>query len=52
MDICPDFVGIAWSKAKRAAEAFNVKEKEVYEALAALSSRLKIIFKSSMMGER
>ena len=31
-----DFVEVAWST-KRAAEAFNVKEKEVYEALAALS---------------
>ncbi len=35
-----DFVGIAWST-KRAAEAFNVKEKEVYEALAALSFKAK-----------
>lgn len=31
-----DFVEVAWST-KRAAEAFKVKEKEVYEALAALS---------------
>ena len=35
-----DFVEIAWST-KRAAEAFNVKEKEVYEALAALSMKAK-----------
>ena len=35
-----DFVEVAWST-KRAAEAFNVKEKEVYEALAALSSKAK-----------
>lgn len=31
-----DFVEVAWST-KRAAEAFKVKEKEVYEALAAIS---------------
>tara|TARA_B100000287_G_scaffold271925_1_gene256050 strand:+ start:659 stop:880 length:222 start_codon:yes stop_codon:yes gene_type:complete len=31
-----DFVEVAWST-KRAAEAFKVQEKEVYEALAALS---------------
>ncbi len=31
-----DFVEVAWST-KRAAEAFKVKEEEVYEALAALS---------------
>ena len=31
-----DFVEVAWST-KRAAEAFKVKEKEVYQALAALS---------------
>jgi len=31
-----DFVGVAWST-KRAAEAFKVSEKEVYDALAALS---------------
>ena len=35
-----DFVEVAWST-KRAAEAFNVKEKEVYAALAALSSKAK-----------
>ena len=35
-----DFVEIAWST-KRAAEAFKVKEKEVYEALAALSMKAK-----------
>ena len=35
-----DLVGIAWST-KRAAEAFKVKEKEVYEALAALSMKAK-----------
>ena len=34
-----DFVEVAWST-KRAAEAFN-EEKEVYEALAALSSKAK-----------
>ena len=31
-----DFVEVAWST-KRAAEAFKVKEKEVYQALAAIS---------------
>tara|TARA_Y100000588_G_scaffold393561_1_gene510036 strand:- start:1084 stop:1350 length:267 start_codon:yes stop_codon:yes gene_type:complete len=31
-----DFVEVAWST-RRAAEAFKVKEKEVYEALAALT---------------
>ena len=31
-----DFVEVAWST-KRAAEAFKVKEKVVYEALAAIS---------------
>ena len=31
-----DFVEVAWSS-KRAAEAFKVKEKEVYQALAAIS---------------
>ena len=31
-----DFVEVAWST-KRAAEAFKVKEEEVYEALAAIT---------------
>ncbi len=31
-----DFFEVAWST-KRAAEAFKVKEKEVYQALAAIS---------------
>ena len=35
-----DFVEVAWST-KRAAEAFKVKEKEVYEALAALTMKAK-----------
>ena len=35
-----DFVEVAWST-KRAAEAFNVKEKEVYEALASLTVKAK-----------
>ena len=35
-----DFVEVAWST-KRAAEAFKVKEKEVYEALAALTTKAK-----------
>ena len=35
-----DFVEVAWST-KRAAEAFNVKEKEVYEALASLTAKAK-----------
>ena len=35
-----DFVEVAWST-KRAAEAFKVKEKEVYEALANLTVKAK-----------
>ena len=35
-----DFVEVAWST-KRAAEAFKVKDKEVYEALAALTVKAK-----------
>ena len=35
-----DFVEIAWST-KRAAEAFKVKDQEVYEALAALTIKAK-----------
>ena len=35
-----DFVEVAWST-KRAADAFNVQEKEVYEALAALTIKAK-----------
>ena len=35
-----DFVEVAWST-KRAAEAFKVEEKEVYEALAALTFKAK-----------
>ena len=35
-----NFVEVAWST-KRAAEAFNVKEKEVYEALASLTFKAK-----------
>ena len=35
-----DFVEVAWST-KRAAEAFNVNEKEVYEALASLTVKAK-----------
>ena len=35
-----DFIEVPWST-KRAAEAFKVTEKEVYEALAALSSKAK-----------
>tara|TARA_Y100000590_G_C15628648_1_gene980319 strand:+ start:1140 stop:1361 length:222 start_codon:yes stop_codon:yes gene_type:complete len=35
-----DFVEVAWST-KRAAEAFKVKEKEVYEALASLTIKAK-----------
>jgi len=35
-----DFEEVAWST-KRAAEAFKVEEKEVYEALAALTSKVK-----------
>ena len=35
-----DFVEVAWST-KRAAEAFKVTEKEVYDALASLSSKAK-----------
>ena len=35
-----DIVGVAWST-KRAAEAFKVDEKDVYEALASLSFKAK-----------
>ena len=35
-----DFVVIAWST-KRAADAFKVEEKEVYEALAALTAKVR-----------
>ena len=35
-----DFVEVAWST-KRAAEAFKVEEKEVYEALSALTFKAK-----------
>ena len=35
-----DFVEVAWST-KRAAEAFKVTEKEVYDALASLSFKAK-----------
>ncbi|MBE45694.1 MAG: hypothetical protein CMB02_03475 [Euryarchaeota archaeon] len=35
-----DFVEVAWST-KRAAEAFKVKDEEVYEALAALTVKAK-----------
>ena len=35
-----DFVEVAWST-KRAAEAFNVEEKDVYEALASLTLKAK-----------
>ena len=35
-----DFVEVPWST-KRAAEAFKVQEKEVYEALAALTMKAK-----------
>jgi len=35
-----DFVEVAWST-KRAAEAFKVQEKEVYEALASLTIKAK-----------
>ena len=35
-----DFIEVAWST-KRASEAFKVSEKEVYDALAALTSKAK-----------
>ncbi len=35
-----DFVEVAWST-KRAADAFKVEEKEVYEALAALTAKVR-----------
>ena len=35
-----DFVEVAWST-KRAADAFKVEEKEVYEALASLPSKVR-----------
>ena len=35
-----DFVEVAWST-KRAADAFKVEEKEVYEALASLTMKAK-----------
>ena len=35
-----DFVEVAWST-KRAAEAFKVEEREVYEALAALTFKVR-----------
>jgi len=35
-----DFVEVPWST-KRAADAFTVSEKEVYEALAALTSKVR-----------
>ena len=35
-----DFVEVAWST-KRAADAFKVEEKEVYEALASLTSKVR-----------
>ena len=35
-----DFVEVAWST-KRAADAFKVEEKDVYEALAALTMKAK-----------
>ena len=35
-----DFVDVAWST-KRAADAFKVEEKEVYEALASLTMKAK-----------
>ncbi|MBJ36681.1 MAG: hypothetical protein CMB68_04935 [Euryarchaeota archaeon] len=35
-----DFVGVAWST-KRAADAFKVDEKEVYEALASLTAKVR-----------
>jgi hypothetical protein len=35
-----DFIEVAWST-KRAAEAFKVSEKEIYEALAALTIKVR-----------
>tara|TARA_B100000941_G_C28250824_1_gene421426 strand:- start:261 stop:482 length:222 start_codon:yes stop_codon:yes gene_type:complete len=35
-----DFIEVAWST-KRASEAFKVSEKEVYDALAALTAKAK-----------
>ena len=35
-----DFIEVAWST-KRASEAFKVSEKEVYDALAALTEKAK-----------
>tara|TARA_B100001750_G_scaffold36682_1_gene26239 strand:+ start:1203 stop:1436 length:234 start_codon:yes stop_codon:yes gene_type:complete len=35
-----DFVEVAWST-KRAADAFKVEEKEVYEALSSLTSKVR-----------
>ena len=35
-----DFVEVAWST-KRAADAFKVEEKEVYEALASLTAKVR-----------